>query len=821
VSSPPQGVIPLPHIGQVGTVDRWAAALSEIAAITVYRRQTASVPNPPEWVVVDTSEYVLSETSWTADENPFGPYPMTHTYVDFLSLQPKGTEIRADIDGIFHRGAWGILPDLNTPGTALRNPIDFFIGLAYFASRKAGIPEDAFAVDEIAAVRSVFDTLGYVCDGAITEPITLRAFFGQFLASFNLDMYVNRHGQITLAFTHAEDPARPVWTEGKHIVRESFTESLPPEITNQVQYQLAYNNATRSFETTRTINLPDQEAAAIGTEPKVETEVLSQYFIRDEVTAEAMALQRNQWVAPGSFRQQFKIPAPLVFDSVEMAKQVGLTHSMGLDKGGYQNREVKITGMVLDLDKLEYTLSTILRVPMNVAGPGHGRMTMRVGLFTLTGFDVGPLPMGTGSFTLTGEAVTFGAPLRAPACGVVDFTWKANSLVGPFWRSVAPGTFFLVGVHDADNTQMRVFSSTNNGENWTAADDTFPALTNNIASFESRYDGDHSILIVTQEAVTGRVAYSRFDLDTSTWIVKNAQVAATGGVPSGTSGWFVSDFLVSIDRRDNGDVVVFYQTSETVSGSAYGRGAYRLSSDDGSTWTSEVKIGEVGVINHNIVSRVVRGKSSAAHFIFQSSAVPIYTQTLNGSNSLGSLVNQASHSDMLWSGRPVAYVTGADHKVVVPWSWFGALVIATFSDDGSALTADSMTTQPNETPNVCEALVDCNYPMATMDYVDGQQNVVAQLGTGVGGNTWAFYQGGGPGSWTGSVANSRIGPMNPGGGRFGTQHCNGLVFTHSAILYAAAIIGHSSTVNMFQLEKISDLPSIDRDDTAWLAACTH
>jgi hypothetical protein len=52
---------------------------------------------------------------------------------------------------------------------------------------------------------------------------------------------------------------------------------------------------------------------------------------------------------------------------LELATLAGLTHYDGLQVGGYVNKELKILGIVIDLDKLKVTVTSILRVPQTIS----------------------------------------------------------------------------------------------------------------------------------------------------------------------------------------------------------------------------------------------------------------------------------------------------------------------------------------------------------------------------------------------------------------------------------------------------------------------
>jgi len=411
-----EGVIPLPHIGFTpeesppasppASRDRYAVAVHPVSSVVaIYRREQIVNDDDmatSEWVVVDPAEYEITTGFFAEDDNPFGRFEMTHTYLDFYGQQPEGTEIRADVDGIDFRGIWGDLPEAEAspPGGALRNPIDFFIGMTYLICQKAGISVNVFDTDEIGALREVFEGLGLYCDGAITEEITARDFLAKFLRDFHLDMFVNRRGLITLRYVTEESPTRTVYVEGKHILRGSFMEWLPEKIVNQIDCRYAYNNATGKHDAgfvqdnateQEVLNLPQEESPS-SPEQKIEREVLELTFIRDADTAQSTVDKRMEAQQLGTYQQELELPLPQVVADMELAQLIGLTHSMGLDlyNPGYINQEVKTLSLLFDLDRLKVRARTVLSVAADVDNFNVNPDVERVRPTIAEIIDVGP-----------------------------------------------------------------------------------------------------------------------------------------------------------------------------------------------------------------------------------------------------------------------------------------------------------------------------------------------------------------------------------------------------------------------------------------------
>jgi len=403
----PQGLVPIPHIGivQAGSppvnVDRWVAGMTPLLEVIPYRRQTVSIDEDvttPEWVPVDTSEYDIREVEFTAEENPFGAFTMTHTVVDFVEQQPDGTELRAEIRGIYTRGAWGSLAAIDgstfSPQITLRNPIDAFINISFLLMRQAGLTTSMFDTVEIGDLRALFDTLGFYADFAITEEISGREWLGQFLASYSLDMVPNREGKITLKYTR--DPSDdspvvifpPVFKEGKHILKNTFVERLPETVVTQLVLLWRYNNALGKYERRLVIDTAEQEAlhtvdedSPSTTIQKIEKAELALPCVRDDDTAIEIAGRHLAFLSLGSFRQEFQMPSVPTFDDLVIGDLAKITHTQGCEEGGYDERQIKILGVTEDLDKQTVYVRSILWPPLPIfteaaAGAGSGRPTI-------------------------------------------------------------------------------------------------------------------------------------------------------------------------------------------------------------------------------------------------------------------------------------------------------------------------------------------------------------------------------------------------------------------------------------------------------------
>lgn len=383
-SPPPaiRGTISLPHFGTISNIDRYGLSMTPIFDLVgVYRRAThlEGTTDPEEqWELVDPSEYTITEVETTAFN-----VVMQHQFLDF-KVNQNGAEIRADIDGIKFRGAWGPLAATSvSPPQVLRNPIDFFINVTYFVLQKAGLSTQVFDTDEIAELRDLFETgidsppsVIYRCDGAVTEPITCREFLGRFLPSFNLFMCQNSRGLITLRFVDAENIVRPVFSEGKFILRESFLERLPEKVATQIVYRYQENPAERRFETWGIYDTAEQNVLGQfdSSSPDnlvsvAEKEVLDLPFVREQATATDITVRRSQFLALGSYRQEWSVPIPPTMADLDLGRLVGITHSQGLAAAGYTNQEVFIYGITANIGQFRFDIRSIRRVPQHISNP--------------------------------------------------------------------------------------------------------------------------------------------------------------------------------------------------------------------------------------------------------------------------------------------------------------------------------------------------------------------------------------------------------------------------------------------------------------------
>src|SRR4030095_16547855 len=334
-----KGAIPLKGQGS-----RWLLACHEVYFIGVYRR----TPDDDDFVNVFSLEYTVH----TATVSMFG-LDITQSYLDFYNVQPDGTEIRVDVEGIQFRGAWGTLPEIS--GIPLRNPIDFFINMTYFLLFEQGITDVStiFATDEISALWPRFEATGdlySLCDGAIVEDQNAREFLAGFLTSHGLALHQVQTGPecglLTLTNVNDTDADPPVIHETL-IVFNSFKEVAGRRAATEILYRYGLNYATQTWDNeTVFTNVPEQDlmgnTIASVRYGKAERVTIDMPWQRHGNSAASVIARRMPFYSIAAYHQTFELPLAEVRDVIELGGSVALTHRLGLQYGGYLGRELKI-----------------------------------------------------------------------------------------------------------------------------------------------------------------------------------------------------------------------------------------------------------------------------------------------------------------------------------------------------------------------------------------------------------------------------------------------------------------------------------------------
>lgn len=365
----PQGKVKLPHIQHTGSPasgDRYGVACHPVSSVVkVYRK----LPGEGAFSIV-SSGYTVTEEPFTIDGIDFD-----FTFLDFNTVQAAGTEIRADIDGIDFRGEFGSMPQVS--GSPLRNPIDFLINVLYLhIATEVNVPRidvDSFntARNQLAGLASSPAGTNYLCDGVVERQITFGEFLSWFCNTFEVYFFENREGLLSVKVILESDPNRPVFGDGFRILRGTVKASKARPAYNRIIYRYNYNSTTGEFGKQETWdNTADQallslpvESSPSGAVPKLQTLQLDLRFTSDAETALASVLRKAAFMSIGSFRSKVELPAPEVFDEIDLAQLYGLTTYAGIGPGGWNNAEFLSTDLRENLDRRLTVLEGVLRVP--------------------------------------------------------------------------------------------------------------------------------------------------------------------------------------------------------------------------------------------------------------------------------------------------------------------------------------------------------------------------------------------------------------------------------------------------------------------------
>ena len=341
-----QGVLPLQLVDT--TRNRYCVSRTPVNAVTtVYRKR----PGEEIFSIVEgegsAAEYVVVAEPLTIEGINY-----TFTWLDFFEAQPEGTQIRIDLEGINGRGQFGPIEGVSG---VLRNPVDALINLIYYATLKEPVAA-RYDFSTWSSVRDLCETLGYYCDGPITESVTWRVQFSKLCSNFGIDLFSNKLAQLSLALTIVSDPARPVFTDAAHVLKESAQQGLASPAFNRIRYRFAKNAATRAWGSEDLYNNATDQAA-LG---EIQETLLELDFVSDVPTARAVATDRGKWYDLDAHRFECDLPAAAVLDDLELAKLVGFTHFEGLTtSGGWINEQFKLHYIALNLNTLKVQVKAI------------------------------------------------------------------------------------------------------------------------------------------------------------------------------------------------------------------------------------------------------------------------------------------------------------------------------------------------------------------------------------------------------------------------------------------------------------------------------
>lgn len=551
--SPTTGITNCPHVDTVQ--NRYLVARHHIERVTAVYRKRAN-----------DNTFSLIGSGFTIVEEPITIEGVVHrfTYVQFTSSQQEPTLIRVDVLGWTEDDTFATSVEEN-PANNIRN----------YLTRIVGLSDDNSALDIQAFqdVETKTDSLSFLCAGAITTRLTHGAALSRIYSSFNIDFFQNKDGLVAIALVIDSDEERIIYDDVLRILESSVKQSLAKPVYNVIRFRYARRFADNEWaREERQLNEVDR--AAIGEDIELPMDF---WFVRDDVTASRVAADVAGYFDLTSYQISMDLPAPWVVPDMELAKLIGVTHYGGIagTAGGYIDQEFKTVGLNLDLDKLTFSLTGIIR---------------RV------------------------------APVEQS--GLFEANWARNATTGPYMprNGIFFGVFLDVRSEFADSAEfirkLSVWKSTDWGLHWMEVDDeNAPVLVQGISSFDSTWRNDDDLIeIATQEFNTGRVAYHRFDMATSLWEAVDEEVTTLVSAPQ--------DSFVSIckTRGSPQRLCIFFASEDKVGVAAVDLRRHKSTIKqvvDGVGWSTPTQVGldaELGDWNGN---RVVAGTSNFIHHFME------------------------------------------------------------------------------------------------------------------------------------------------------------------------------------------------------------
>jgi hypothetical protein len=409
------------------------------------------------------------------------------------------------------------------------------------------------------------------------------------------------------------------------------------------------------------------------------------------------------------------------------------------------------------------------------------------------------------------------------ACGVLSGAlagkFTINSRVGPFFLGLTGKVFGIF--RDPNNTHRLIaVASADYGETWALADDTFPVLTNLIASHDAELQSG-LIIVGVQEAVTGRTSYSAFDASTGLWSVQNEQIVATSPLANSP---IPGEAAVSICQRSSGQIAVAYMSSEvTITKGTPPRFETRFRLSPG-VWSAPLHTGDWGDVEDSHLNRLIALDDDEIRvtwtFNFSIVGSPLKNQIVSAANTLGP---QATYKLYGALGGPVyavgQYVVYHDggQKTAIPISnpdITHNARIAFFT--GNSPTVDFVASVANS-PDITGGGGTEN-PSMGFFWVGGKLVAMAlSLSLALDTNIW--FKTGGPSAFAPDNSDLRFGPMlppSPGN----TQEQNTAAFEFGTVTYIASFWNEGTHI-LYNLTRIDLLPSAAETVAQFIARCTH
>lgn len=311
---------------------RYLVARHRCLSIEVYRR-------------LEGEETFAKVTSgYSAYYEAFGSPPSQYfTYIEFTSDQ-GAAEIRANVSGMYDV-ATGQLINNNFPDAIKYLLIEM------------GIEESADYMNLDSFSQALIDMVSLACNGAITEKMNWGEAISRLQRSSNIDLFSDKDDLLTVKYTKDDDASVATIDDLTRIFAGSIIQNLADPAFNRITYRYSPNYASGAWIEDVWDN--DDDQALLG--EVVEGEPVNMYFVRDAVTAAAVAHRRGQYLDLDSFQIEAVLPLIPTLNAIELADIVTIAHFGGMKSGGFTAEEFKIIELTADIDNLKYLMRGIRR----------------------------------------------------------------------------------------------------------------------------------------------------------------------------------------------------------------------------------------------------------------------------------------------------------------------------------------------------------------------------------------------------------------------------------------------------------------------------
>lgn len=319
--------------------------------IRIFVKDPDNKPDPDQSFIEQVGGFSIVEVAKTIDGIDY-----VFTHVVFGQGQADGFEVRFDGEGM--------TDDDTKDGTVIRDPAEAIKQYLIRIARRDPTTElDLIGFDSAGDVMGAIETggptVGFLCDGAITQRMSHREALARMTRSFGIFLFTNKAGRTTIRYIGASNPDRTILDDVQDIYVKTETHALARPIFNEVKLQYIRMFSEQSWQGILTVSDDD----AVEALERVESKDLKLFFVRDDFVADRVARDFLQFTNPGSFRIVMTIPGHRRTGDVELAELIGITNYSGLDPfgQGYVNKEFLIQKTEFRTDSKELRVHAVAR----------------------------------------------------------------------------------------------------------------------------------------------------------------------------------------------------------------------------------------------------------------------------------------------------------------------------------------------------------------------------------------------------------------------------------------------------------------------------